>query len=510
MSLTLTLVRHGESTDNLKSLWAGHRDAPLTTHGMNQARRLGKSFEDVYIAKIYASDLKRAHWTALQIATQNKSLLERLNEEDIDAQAVAAEEEVSAQTGTGDTPRRSDSFNDKGENDNDDETNELADEDEEAIATTSAGPSSLLSTDRAGGAVPQDSDYSDDFTCSSSAAASSPMSGSAHGAAQSQRGLEQQRALLGETVTTTPLLREQFFGLAEGQNWRTGYATSSNSHHNRKYKFEQGESLEDVHARAREIVERCVVPWLVKAWRAGRDEHVVLVAHGIMISELLFALSRLQDPRAAYTRQSGHTNTGWTRMRLTFPPTFKHNSASSSDSEALPAPDLPRLSSASLPPYYREPASPSSSFSSAESIDGRFSPSAPTLPKITIRQTHTNHTVHLNGLKRTKGGIGSEKFDERQSSLKNFFSGAASGASSASDAGASPMDGGTARTPGVPGLPIDLTADDKGNASSRSSPAAPKTANASHHGDNDSEGVTKRGIRIASPPSPSPKKGRLT
>ena len=47
---------------------------------MNQARRLGKSLQDVYITKIYASDLKRAHWTALQIATQNKSLLARLEE----------------------------------------------------------------------------------------------------------------------------------------------------------------------------------------------------------------------------------------------------------------------------------------------------------------------------------------------------------------------------------------------------------------------------------------------
>jgi len=49
---------------------------------MNQARRLGKSLENEPISKIYASDLKRAHWTALQIATQNKSLLARLEEEE--------------------------------------------------------------------------------------------------------------------------------------------------------------------------------------------------------------------------------------------------------------------------------------------------------------------------------------------------------------------------------------------------------------------------------------------
>jgi len=33
--ITVTLVRHGESTDNLKRIWAGWKDAPLSQHGMN-------------------------------------------------------------------------------------------------------------------------------------------------------------------------------------------------------------------------------------------------------------------------------------------------------------------------------------------------------------------------------------------------------------------------------------------------------------------------------------------
>lgn len=33
--ITVTCVRHGESTDNLRQVWAGWKDAPLSQHGMN-------------------------------------------------------------------------------------------------------------------------------------------------------------------------------------------------------------------------------------------------------------------------------------------------------------------------------------------------------------------------------------------------------------------------------------------------------------------------------------------
>ena len=62
--LTVTFIRHGESTDNLKGIWAGWADAPLSNHGMNQARALGQSFSNTPLAAIFASPLKRAHTTA--------------------------------------------------------------------------------------------------------------------------------------------------------------------------------------------------------------------------------------------------------------------------------------------------------------------------------------------------------------------------------------------------------------------------------------------------------------
>ncbi|KAI6129729.1 histidine phosphatase superfamily [Pisolithus croceorrhizus] len=56
--ITVTFIRHGESTDNL--VWAGWSDSPLSNH----ARALGESFADTHLTIIYTSPLKRAHMTA--------------------------------------------------------------------------------------------------------------------------------------------------------------------------------------------------------------------------------------------------------------------------------------------------------------------------------------------------------------------------------------------------------------------------------------------------------------
>ncbi|KDQ11418.1 hypothetical protein BOTBODRAFT_35309 [Botryobasidium botryosum FD-172 SS1] len=70
--ITLTLIRHGESEDNGRPIWAGWRDAPLSELGQAQAKAVGKYFSEIPITAIYASPLKRAHNTALQVQEQQK------------------------------------------------------------------------------------------------------------------------------------------------------------------------------------------------------------------------------------------------------------------------------------------------------------------------------------------------------------------------------------------------------------------------------------------------------
>ncbi|KAL0961205.1 hypothetical protein HGRIS_006173 [Hohenbuehelia grisea] len=64
MPATFLFIRHGESTDNVKSVWAGWKDAPLSNHGMNQARALGQVLASTPLKAIHSSDLKRAFMTA--------------------------------------------------------------------------------------------------------------------------------------------------------------------------------------------------------------------------------------------------------------------------------------------------------------------------------------------------------------------------------------------------------------------------------------------------------------
>lgn len=48
----------------------------------------------------------------------------------------------------------------------------------------------------------------------------------------------------------------------------------------------------------------------------------------------------------------------------------------------------------------------------------------PVLPPLSVRILCTDVTKHLDGVYRQKGGIGRQGYDEKQQSLKAFFSGA--------------------------------------------------------------------------------------
>lgn len=65
----LILVRHGQSTANLKHIFAGHKDEDLTSVGHMQAEKTGDYLLANYqIDVIYSSDLLRAYHTAKHIA----------------------------------------------------------------------------------------------------------------------------------------------------------------------------------------------------------------------------------------------------------------------------------------------------------------------------------------------------------------------------------------------------------------------------------------------------------
>ncbi len=65
----LWLVRHGESTWNVRGLAQGHDDrAELTRRGLQQARAVASDLGGHPIGTLYASDLRRARQTAAPVA----------------------------------------------------------------------------------------------------------------------------------------------------------------------------------------------------------------------------------------------------------------------------------------------------------------------------------------------------------------------------------------------------------------------------------------------------------
>ena len=124
-------------------------------------------------------------------------------------------------------------------------------------------------------------------------------------------------------------LREQHFGIAEGNAWAVdrSQGLSLEEHfargifpilHLRSQKFPEGESLHDLSSRAAQAIDECVMPHIWEAARSGwKGGHIALVSHGLCISEMVPALLR----KAAKGDQAGGEyrglmNTAWTRVTI--------------------------------------------------------------------------------------------------------------------------------------------------------------------------------------------------
>jgi len=269
-TVTFTFIRHGESTDNLTDAWAGWKDAPLSNHGMNQAKMLGASLAHTRFTAIHASPLKRAFWTA------------------------------------------------------------------QAVHDAQLEPKPPLES--------------------------------------------------------SPLLREHF-GVAEGKKWvmHRDPRRSLESYYaeglfpvldGRADKFPEGESLDDLAARAHLAVEEVVMPHIRTAARAGKKGvYIAIVSHGLCISELVPALVT-KDISGVHpgSKFKGLLNTAWTSVTV--------NVKGSEEGEPLDFAD-------------------------------------DDLPPLEVRVTEFNRHEHLDSIARQKGGIGSAAHDPAQQDIRAFFGGGA-------------------------------------------------------------------------------------
>lgn len=242
------------------------------------------------------------------------------------------------------------------------------------------------------------------------------------------------------------------------------------------------ESLNDVARRADLVLRHFVLPHVLATAQVPPDatfpdqHHIVLVAHGIWLSEMLFALKRSGDPHVRFVKSGSYTNTGWARIELELDdPEALHALPSgatspkdevtqtASNGDLVASPPAPSEAAPTAPPAEPHPARASAEvptdperigvLARAQSPNSRpplptqFQSLLPTLPPVpprdpalppawphadaltrpVPRMRHkvlaVNQVAHLEGLKRTGGGVGSAEHDEKQRGLKEFFGG---------------------------------------------------------------------------------------
>lgn len=71
-TITITFVRHGESTWNAEGRWQGQADPPLSERGRQQVERVGRRLAAAEADRIVVSDLTRAMQTADAIAVHQQ------------------------------------------------------------------------------------------------------------------------------------------------------------------------------------------------------------------------------------------------------------------------------------------------------------------------------------------------------------------------------------------------------------------------------------------------------
>lgn len=130
-------------------------------------------------------------------------------------------------------------------------------------------------------------------------------------------------------LTESPLLREQHFGVAEGKPWAWDQTPSLSLEehfargiwpvlHERSQKFPEGESVDDLYARAAKAIDELVMPHLWHAVREGKSGvHVALASHGLCIGEMIPALL-VKDESGVHPgdKYRGLQNTAWTRLTV--------------------------------------------------------------------------------------------------------------------------------------------------------------------------------------------------
>ncbi len=197
-------------------------------------------------------------------------------------------------------------------------------------------------------------------------------------------------------------LRERDFGSFEGQPVRSKSGIVGKM----RTPLEDAESAASMKARVDRFIEDHLHPVLVGGDPTSATEHsVVVVAHGFILNTVLRVLLSRYSP------------TELTRI------------ANTAQGDQHPDFLVKWSNTAYLEIAVQQIASPRQALSvepaSLSSVSITKSGDTPLVDNIGLRVVKTNCVDHLLGLKKTGGGIGSAKFDDKQRTVDSFFKGAA-------------------------------------------------------------------------------------
>ena len=125
-------------------------------------------------------------------------------------------------------------------------------------------------------------------------------------------------------LTLSPLLREQYWGVAEGHAFvfpsdKTNDGPRYEPLVGRSSRFPEGESLEDVAARADRFIDERIISLVDSSiGKLAGEVAIFIVAHGIVISELIGAIVSRDTRKVPAPSETwrGLRNTAWTRLEV--------------------------------------------------------------------------------------------------------------------------------------------------------------------------------------------------
>ena len=209
------------------------------------------------------------------------------------------------------------------------------------------------------------------------------------------------------------VLREQDFGFYEGKPFYARPRDSDKSgkdSHRSQYQgdpdFKDVESKESMHSRMNKFLKDHLIP-LLHAEKEENPAVVAIVSHGIILSHLWRCFLKVL-PKNSVTLSPGlSVGTGGVT------PLEYLGGWSNTGYLAL---DIQRKSAASNNAV--EASNPSQRVFEPQNTDKSLTPTLNDY-KVTIKVI--NGKEHLQGVKRTKGGVGSSRYDEGQKSIESFF-----------------------------------------------------------------------------------------